>query len=83
MQQLEHRHTLGSKVILTELLRSELARLVPKFALLELAPESQPAPPSSLTVAYTDLTQSPTDFKGGPDAGRAWSGEGRLSCIWW
>ncbi|CAJ1368889.1 unnamed protein product [Effrenium voratum] len=72
MQQLEHRHTLGSKVILTELLRSELARLVPKFALLELAPESQPAPPSSLTVAYTDLTQSPTDFKG-PDA-RAWSG---------
>ncbi|CAJ1334467.1 unnamed protein product [Effrenium voratum] len=80
MQQLEHRHTLGSKINLTELLRSELARLVPKFALLELAPESQPT--STLTVAFTDLTNGELGVgpKNSSDAWRAWSG-GAYSAI--
>ena len=39
MQQLEHRHTLGSRVVLAKMLEAEFTRLVPKFFLVETAPE--------------------------------------------
>lgn len=39
MQQLEHRHNLGSKVVLAKMLEAEFTRLVPKFFLVETAPE--------------------------------------------
>ncbi|CAE7382271.1 unnamed protein product [Symbiodinium natans] len=53
MQQLEHRHTLGSKVILTKLLETEFTRLIPKFVLVETAPEVDKAV-QELKVEYSD-----------------------------
>lgn len=55
MQQLEHRHTLGSRVVLAKRLEAEFTRLVPKFFLVETAPELDKGV-QELKVEYDEYT---------------------------
>ncbi|CAE7210943.1 unnamed protein product, partial [Symbiodinium microadriaticum] len=55
MQQLEHRHTLGSRVVLAKMLEAEFTRLVPKFFLVETAPELDKGV-QELKVEYDEYT---------------------------